>query len=102
MSAYTHVPRLHRRCSSGKFDTTKTGAKRYPGACAQEYHSAIQIVMECLFGWDAKKQQGTVGVLGIVEAFCQAIEEQGREPLHGHLFSCVNKRLCSDAQHDLQ
>ena len=40
--------------------------------------------MECLFGWDTKKQRGTVGILGIVEAFCQAIEEQGRGSLHGH------------------
>ena len=29
---------------------------KYPGACAQAYHSAMHIVMECLFGWDAKKQ----------------------------------------------
>ena len=28
---------------------------KYPGACALEYHITIQIVMECLFGWDKKK-----------------------------------------------
>ena len=84
MSAHTHTPRLHRRCSSGRFETTKAGAKKYPGACAQKYHSAIQIVMGCLLGWDTKKQRGTVGILGIVEAFCQAIEEQGRGTLHRH------------------
>ena len=32
----------------------KSEQVKYPGACALEYHSAIQIVMECLFGWDKK------------------------------------------------
>ena len=57
---------------------------KYSGACALEYHSAIQIVMECLFGWDTKKCQGKAGILGTLEAFCEAIEEQGRGTLHGH------------------
>ena len=57
---------------------------QYPGACAMEYHSTMEIVMECLFGWDKKKQKGKPGVFGTVEAFCEAIEEQGRGTLHGH------------------
>ena len=58
--------------------------------------------MECLFGWDAKKQQGTVGILGIVEAFCHAIEEQGRGTLHGHFliwiksFALIRSMLYSE------
>ena len=49
-----------------------------------EYHSIMEIVMECLFGWDKKKQKGKPGFFGTVEAFCEAIEEQGRGTLHGH------------------
>ena len=63
---------------------------KYPGACAQEYHSAIKIVMENLFGWDEKKQRGRPGILGTLQAYCEAIEEQGRGTLHGHFLLWVN------------
>ena len=66
------------------FNLRKNEQIKYPGACALEYNSSIQIVMECLFGWDPKKQQGKPGILGTLEAFCEAIEEQGRGTLHGH------------------
>ena len=49
-----------------------------------EYHSTMKIVMECLFRWDKKKQKGKPGVLGTLEAFCEAIGEQGRGTLYGH------------------
>ena len=56
----------------------------YPGACSLEYQSLMQIVLECLFNWDSKNQKGRDGIVGIVEAFCRADEEQGRGSLHSH------------------
>ena len=74
---------------------------KYPGACAQEYHSAIEIVMEHLFGWDKKKQRGRPGILGTLQAFCEAIEEQGRGTLHGHFLIWVtNFDLLREMIHD--
>ena len=49
-----------------------------------EYQSMMQIVLECLFGWDDKNQQGNEGILGVLDAFCRADEEQGRGDLHSH------------------
>ena len=57
--------------------------------------------MECLFGWDKKKQQGRPGILGTLEAFCEAIEEQGRGTLHGHFLIWVkNFALLRRMLHD--
>ena len=44
----------------------------------------MQIVLECLVGWDLEKRRGKEGVLGVVEAFAKADEEQGRKTLHSH------------------
>ena len=56
----------------------------YPGACSLEYQSMVQIALECLFGWDVKTQKGRARILGILEAWCRADEEQGRGDVHGH------------------
>ena len=45
--------------------------------------------MQHLFGWDEKKQRGRPGILGTLQAFCEAIEEQGRGTLHGHFLLWV-------------
>ncbi len=34
-----------------------------PGACAQEYNSIMQIIMECLIGWNFKSKKQTSLVL---------------------------------------
>lgn len=57
---------------------------KYPGACALEYESIIKTLLKKLFGWDCKKQKGTKGILGTLEAFCVAHEEQSRKTSHGH------------------
>lgn len=58
--------------------------RKYPGACSLEFQSAMQITLECLFGWDVKTQSGQRGVFGKMEAFSKADEEQGRATLHAH------------------
>ena len=56
----------------------------YPGACSLEYQSLVQIVLECLLGWDSNNRKGREGILGVLEAFCRGDEEQGRGSNHGH------------------
>ena len=62
----------------------KTQRLQYPGACSLVYQHLMQIVIECLFGWSKKTQSGRTGILGKVQAFARADEEQGRKTLHGH------------------
>ena len=59
------------------FNLRKRNRKTFPGACSLEYESAMQITLECLFGWDPTNQMGKRGILGVLEAFCRASEEQG-------------------------
>ena len=50
-----------------------------------DYQSVVQIVVETLLQWDTKKQKSRgKGIIGILEAFTIAHEEQGRKTCHGH------------------
>ena len=42
-------------------------------------------------GWDSRNQIGKKGVLGILEAFSRADEEQGRGTLHGHWLTWIKE-----------
>ncbi|KAL7554752.1 hypothetical protein ACHAWF_018291, partial [Thalassiosira exigua] len=57
---------------------------KYPGACSLVYQHLMQIVVECLLGWDSKTQTGKRGVFGPVLAWARTDEEQGRKTLHSH------------------
>ena len=57
---------------------------KFPGACALEYQSIVDIVIKVLLGWDMNKQEGGVGIFGELKAWAIAHEEQGRKPLHSH------------------
>lgn len=59
------------------FQIRKRTRLNYPGACAIEYESIVQIVINILFGWDSVKQQGNQGIFGELLAWCIAHEEQG-------------------------
>jgi hypothetical protein len=57
-----------------------------PGACAREYNSIMQIIMECLIGWNFKlKKQTSLGIFGKVFGWCDTTEEQARFTLHSHI-----------------
>ena len=58
-----------------------------PGACALEYESIMQIVIEVLIGWNKEKGMGTNGIFGKVQAYGNACEEQSRYTIHSHI--CV-------------
>ena len=69
-----------------------------PGACAREYNSIMQIIMEALIGWDFKeKKQTSLGIFGKILGFSDTSEEQGRKTLHSHvlLFIALFDRLIS-------
>ena len=45
----------------------------------------MQILTECMLKWDIKSKSSTgKGILGTVQAFAGADEEQGRKTLHQH------------------
>ena len=62
----------------------------------------FQIIVEKLLKWDMKKKEGTEGIAGIVEAWGNTTEEQGRLTLHGHMllwikwFAPLRLKLFSD------
>ena len=57
-----------------------------PGACAREYNSIMQIIMECLVGWDfSNNKQGKPGIFGIVKGWSDTTEEQAKFTLHSHV-----------------
>ena len=57
----------------------------YPGACAIEFLSQLEILISKLICWDDKEAIGHPGIFGEAEAYGVAIEEQGRKTLHGHI-----------------
>ena len=69
----------------------------YPGLCALEYKSVMEIVLLDLLGWDIKNKKpredenGNVvgGIFSILEAWALSDEEQGRKTLHGHLIAHI-------------
>ena len=57
----------------------------YPGACAIQYQDFFDILVSELLQWDMRTQSAKrPGVIGTVEAFGPADEEQGRGTLHSH------------------
>ena len=53
---------------------------KYPGACSLEFQSVMQILTKCMLRWDTKTQLSRgKRILGTVEAFFGADEEQGRK-----------------------
>ena len=66
------------------FKMRQNARQTYPGACSLEYQSAVQILLEVLFGWDPKTGTGRKGIFGKLLAFAVGHEEQGRKTLHSH------------------
>jgi hypothetical protein len=62
---------------------------RYPGCCAREFDSLLQIITRDLIGWDLQKETRS-GIFGKVNAVATGVEEQGRTSLHGHIIIWVH------------
>ena len=80
------------------FNVRKNARSDYPGACSLVYQHLMQIVTECLIGWDPKTQSGRQGVFGVPIAYSRTDEEQGRKTLHSHWQVWIkNFNKCRDA-----
>ena len=66
------------------FNARKKWGKNYPGVCAIEYKSVMQIVIDVLIGWDQEKHQGKSGIFENSQAYDDWCEEQARFTLHSH------------------
>ena len=63
-----------------------------PGVCAREYNSIMQIIMECLVGWDfTAKRQGQPGIFGKVLGWSDTTEEQAKFTLHYHVLLFISE-----------
>ena len=66
-----------------------------------DFEHIMQIVLECLIGWDPQTQTCESGIFGEVEAYGLAVEEQARYTLHAHMilwiknFSDIRRLLFS-------
>ena len=67
------------------FNARKKWRAQYPGACAIEYESVIQVIIAILIGWDQGGNQGSNGIFGIPLAYADCCEEQARFTLHSHI-----------------
>ena len=58
----------------------------HPGLCCHDFENIIALVEKHVIGWDTKTgtARSVGGLFGTVDAFCGAIEEQGRKRLHIH------------------
>ena len=61
---------------------------KYPGSCAREFDSLLQIVVKHLLGWD-NNNDSHCGIFGKINALATGVEEQGRTTLHGHIVAWV-------------
>jgi len=59
-----------------------------PGGCAMDFCNQMEFVIKHIIGWDKNNhcsfQGGEVGAFGEIDAFAEAVEEQGRGTLHAH------------------
>ena len=67
------------------FNARKKWRAKFPGACAIEYESVIQVVIAVLIGWNKDTQKGSSGIFGIPQAYADCCEEQARFTLHSHI-----------------
>jgi hypothetical protein len=67
------------------FTIRRQTRKKYPGACSLEFQNTMDIVLKCLLNWDSdKKERSGTGIVGDLDGWAQAGEEQGRGSLHAH------------------
>ena len=60
---------------------------QYPGVAALHFEMLLNILVEEVVGWSMREHQSTgkPGIFGMCQAFCLAVEEQGRKTLHAHM-----------------
>ena len=58
---------------------------KMPGIAAMVFENILDIIIECVIGWDMKTKTGNKGLFGTPLAFTCTVEEQGRKTLHTHI-----------------
>lgn len=91
----------HQQICVDEFDIRTKDRMMYPGACSLVYQHLMQILTECLLGWDPKTRTGRKACFGKVLAFARTDEEQGRKTLHSHWQIWVEYfNACRDALYE--
>ena len=68
------------------FEMTQKLRQEYPGLCAFDFQQISELFFAHILGWDEETQQSKPGggAFGILDAWSDSVEEQGRKTLHGH------------------
>lgn len=64
-----------------EMDRLNTTRYRYPGLCAFNFESLMDVVLDKIVGDNPTR----TGIFGKLEAYGMAVEEQGRKTLHAHI-----------------
>jgi len=83
---------LPKEIISRKLSLRRSLRINYPGACAREFDSLLQIILSDLIGWEKVKFKKN-GIFGKVIAHGTGVEEQGRTTLHGHIILYIQNIL---------
>ena len=67
------------------FNSRKKWRAKYPGTCAIEYESVIQVVIAVLIGWYKKTQTERSGIFGIPQVYAGCCEEQVRFTMYSRI-----------------
>ena len=66
----------------------------FPGACSLNFEGVMQIILSELLAWDSDKQEGSEdGIVGELDAWGMAVEEQARKTLHSHSLSVYDELI---------
>jgi hypothetical protein len=67
-------------------------SRKYPDLSALDFENILRITIEHILGWSIRegKNKADEGLFGDIDAFCSAVEEQGRKVLHSHILVWVS------------
>ena len=73
------------------FEMSHKIRQEFPGLCAFDFQQITELLFAHILGWDEATQKSKPGggAFGILEAWSDSIEEQGRKTLHGHFILWV-------------
>ena len=68
------------------FEMTHQMRQEFPGLCAFNFDQITALLIEHVLGWnqDTQEPKPEGGAFGVLNAWSDSVEEQGRKTLHGH------------------
>jgi len=75
------------------FEMSQAMRQDFPGFCAFDFDQITALLIKHVLGWDQELQQSKPegGAFGILNAWSDSVEEQGRKMQHGHWTLWVQK-----------